>query len=360
MSDVNYLDALFPALGKSAGRVALANLPTPLQRARIVHDGRELDITVKLDNLSAQEYGGNKVRKLEYLLCPRTRKSIKRFATFGTVGSNHALATAIYAKKLGIDCTCFLAHQKDVATIAPTLRTHTGLGTEMVRYGGAYKSRLKILRQHLWNRGAWVVPAGGSSWVGTLGFVNAGLELAAQVKQGELPEPGKLYVATGTMGTAAGLALGLALAGLSTEVQAIRVSDTGISNERGLLRLILKTATMMQMADDSVPGDLADRTRIRLRHSYFGDGYAHSDARTDNAVRLARDQLGLELETTYTGKAMAALLDDLASAGPGDEYLFWYTYNSAVLPRANEDDLDLAAIPAEFHRYFNNEIRQAE
>lgn len=352
MSDVNYLDAMFPALAARAGRLRLASLPTPVRRSRVVHDGHERVITVKLDNLSGDKYGGNKVRKLEYLLNPRKGKEIDRFATFGTVGSNHALATAIYAREIGVGCTCFLAHQKHVPGIVPALSMHARLGTEMVRYGGAYSSRLKTLREHLWNRNAWVIPAGGSSWIGTLGFVNAGLELAQQVQDGELPEPKRLYVATGTMGTAAGLALGLALAGLPTEVQAVRVSDTGICNERALLRLILKTATLMHAADASVPPDLADKAKIRLRHSFFAGGYAHSDARIDEAVRIAREQLDLDLEVTYTGKAMAALLGDLGSARPGDEFLFWNTYNSAPLPVEQGNGVDLSAVPDEFQRYF--------
>ncbi|MEQ9562520.1 MAG: pyridoxal-phosphate dependent enzyme [Woeseiaceae bacterium] len=353
MPDVNFLDAMFPVLAATTGRVRLASLPTPVVRSRVVHCGQAHDITVKLDNLSGDRYGGNKVRKLEYLFSPRTGKPVDRFATFGTVGSHHALATAIYAKAIGAQCTCFLAHQKDVPSIAPALRMHATLGTEMVRYGGAYRSRIRILRERLWGRNAWVVPAGGSSWVGTLGFVNAALELASQVRDGQLPEPQRVYVATGTMGTAAGLAIGFALAGLRTEVQAVRVSDTSISNEQGMLRLILKTATLMHAFDESVPADLADNVKIRFRHAFFAGGYAHSDSRTDEAIAVANEQLGLGLEATYTGKAMAALLYDLVSARPDAEYLFWNTFNSAALPPTANDAIDMAVIPAEFHRYFD-------
>ncbi|HSD68602.1 MAG TPA: pyridoxal-phosphate dependent enzyme [Woeseiaceae bacterium] len=350
MSDVNYLDAMFPALGKAVARTSLANLPTPVQRARIEQAGRALDISIKRDDLSSAVYGGNKVRKLEYLLNPRTSHVIKRFATFGTVGSNHALATAIYARQLGYECTCFLAHQAKVPTVVPALCMHARLGTEIVRYGGGYSARINTLRKYLWNRDAWVIPIGGSSWVGTLGFVNAGLELATQVSAGEIPLPARVYVATGTMGTAAGLALGLALAGMRSEIQAVRVSDMAIANEPVLQRLMRKTATMMHRLDRSVPADLAERARIRLRHDFFAGGYARSDERTADAIRLAADQLDLRLESTYTGKAMAALLNDCATAG---ECLFWSTWNSAELPRAFGQDTALAVIPQEFRSYFD-------
>lgn len=351
MSDVNYLDAMFPVLGRAIGRTSLANLPTPVERGRIRQAGRAVGISIKRDDLSGDVYGGNKVRKLEYLLNPRSSRAIRRFATFGTVGSNHALATAIYARRLGYQCTCFLAHQPRVSTIVPALRMHAQLGTEIVRYGGSYSARINSLRKHLWDRDAWVIPAGGSSWVGTLGFVNAGLELATQVSAGEIPLPARIYVATGTMGTAAGLALGVALAGLRSEIQAVRVSDTAISNEQVLQRLMQKTTAMMHRLDRSVPADLAERARIRLRHAFFAGGYARSDDKTLGAIRLAADELGLELESTYTGKAMAALLEDAATAGADGEYLFWNTWNSAEL--APEPGTGLAAIPQEFHGYFD-------
>jgi D-cysteine desulfhydrase len=348
MSDVNYLDRMFPRLARKTRRVVLGRLPTPVQIARVLHAGQALELTIKLDNLSGSAYGGNKVRKLEYLLRPKTRKNLRRFATFGTVGSNHALATAIYCKELGYECTCFLSHQKKIATVAPALALHARLGTEIIRYGGNYAARLKILRENLWNRDVCVIPAGGSSWIGTLGFVDAGLELAAQIDAGEIPLPQRLYVATGTMGTAVGLALGLALARLSTEVQAVRVSDTDICNEQVLRRLMQKTALMMHALDSSVPDDLSRRVRIRLRHAFFAGGYAQSDAKTEAAIKFSREQLGLALEPTYTGKAMAALLSDAVSGG---ECLFWNTYNSVTHPLSAMAGVDRSAVPAEFRSY---------
>jgi 1-aminocyclopropane-1-carboxylate deaminase/D-cysteine desulfhydrase-like pyridoxal-dependent ACC family enzyme len=353
MTVVNYLDAMHPTLGMRVGKLHLGNWPTPVSRAEILHAGTRHSLSIKRDDLSGDLYGGNKVRKLEYLLKPHTQRTVKRFATFGTVGSNHALATAIYARNLGFECTCFLAHQQNAATIAPALITHARIGTEIVRFGGSYSARLKTLRQNLWGRNAWVVPMGGSSWAGTLGFVNAGLELSAQIDAGKIPVPARLYVATGTMGTAAGLALGLALAGVPTEVHAVRVSETGICNERRLQALIRKTAMMMRHYDASVPDGLADNTKIRLRHAFFAGGYAHSDMRTEDAVRFARVQLGLTLESTYTGKAMAAVLSDWEQDSLRGESLFWNSYNSAVLPLSADNDVDRARIPAEFRRYLD-------
>ncbi len=103
MSDTDYLSALFPKAGESLKREKLANLPTPVSDITIDHpSGRHL-LSIKHDNLTGDLYGGNKVRKLEYLLQHAREKHRSRIATFGSVGSNHALATALNSQHLGFD-----------------------------------------------------------------------------------------------------------------------------------------------------------------------------------------------------------------------------------------------------------------
>ena len=113
------------------------------------------------------------------------------------------------------------------------------------------------MRSSLQGRGTWVIPMGGSSWLGSVGYVNAGLELAAQIEAGDIDRPDRIYVATGTMGTAAGLALGLALANIDCRVQAVRVSHDSIANRERMDRLLHKTAMLMHRIDPRVPQDLA-------------------------------------------------------------------------------------------------------
>jgi D-cysteine desulfhydrase len=353
MSNTNQIETLFPVLANRLRRAPLAQLPTPVQTHHVQLGGRSIPITVKNDDQTAFLYGGNKVRKLEYALRPALDKHCRQVVTFGTAGSNHALATALFARQLGLGCTCFLAHQAVTPYAARTINKHIENGTRIVQYGGNYSRRIQTLRENLSGTSSWVVPFGGSSWLGTVGFVDAGLELAEQVRQGLLPAPDHIYVATGTMGTAAGLALGLALGGSHCEVQAIRVSEDFITSEKSLHRLIRKTASMLQRLDSSIPSDLAERVNIRLRHEFFGSGYAVSNKATDQAVRLAHEQLRLTLETTYTGKAMAALLFDLQdSKFAGDHCLFWNTYNSQTVDVPADYPLDARAIPESFLRYF--------
>lgn len=354
MSAPDYIRDRFPVLGERLSRLHLATLPTPAREHEVRIQSKNRKLAVKYDNLTGTLYGGNKVRKLEYIL-PRAReKHNLRIATFGAVGSNHALATALYALKEGFECTCFLSHQANTPLVAATLNKHLQIGTELVRYGGAYATRLGTLRRRLWGRHAWVIPMGGSSWLGTMGFVAAGLELADQVANRDIPLPDRLYVGTGTMGTAVGIALGLAIAGLRTEVNAVRVSDTSIMNEKMMRMLLDKTAAMMRGLDETVPEDITTHTNLRIRDSFFGPGYAQATPQTLAAIDFARDELSLALEPTYTGKAMAALLADIRE--PESEslnLLYWHTYNSAPLDVPAEQPLDEAALPAQFLRYFS-------
>jgi D-cysteine desulfhydrase len=262
------------------------------------------------------------------------------------------LATTLHAGRLGLPCICLTSHQPKSPYVARTLRLLLANGAEIVRYGGNYHSRVETMRRHVQGRNAWVIPLGGSSWLGTVGYVNAGLELAAQIENDELTQPDAIYIATGTMGSAAGLALGLALAGLGTTVQAVRVSPEFIMNPGRLDRLMEKTSSMLNRIDPSIPTHLARRANIAVRHEFFGSGYGISNDETDAAVAFAQDQLGLQLETTYTGKALAALLHDIADPKyQGKSLLFWNTYNSSPLPHAG--DVDLSDLPAEFMRYFD-------
>jgi 1-aminocyclopropane-1-carboxylate deaminase/D-cysteine desulfhydrase-like pyridoxal-dependent ACC family enzyme len=352
MPEIDYLKDKFPVLGEKLPRMRLASLPTPVSEVQITRHNVTRPLLIKHDNLTGSLYGGNKLRKLEYIFPRAQAKNCKRIATFGATGSNHALATALYARQAGFECTCFLSHQARTPLAPVTLNKHLENKTRLVRYGGTYKNRIRLLRENLWQEKAWVIPMGGSSWLGTIGFVAAGLELAAQIENGELPSPDRIYVGTGTMGTAAGIALGLAAAGLNTEIHGVRVSDTSITNEQAMKRLVKKTAAMMRRLDRSVPDDLARRAKIVIRNEFFGPGYAQSTSDTDLAIEFAREQLGLTLESTYTGKTMAALLADF-NAFDGRNILYWHTFNSVPLDMPADRPLDNKALPEEFLRYFD-------
>lgn len=352
MSD--HLATAFPQLASKLPKTVLADLPTPVAELPLATALGHSQISIKYDDQTGQLYGGNKVRKLEYLLQRADDRNAKRIATFGTVASNHALATSLYAKSMGLDCTCLLFHQSRTPNAPSVLNTHLQNETELVPFGGNRKEQVRTMRRYLRDRHVWVIPAGGSSWLGVVGFVNGALELADQIASGEVCMPDRLYVANGTMGTAAGIALGLALAELPIEVHAIRVTHDFVASPPAMRRLMVKTATMLNRLDASIPSDLADRTRICFRDEFFAGGYAHKNDETVSAVDVAREQLGLTLETTYTGKAMAALLHDIELPELAERsMMFWNTYSSKPLPAGSERPDDVSQLPDEFLRYYD-------
>jgi D-cysteine desulfhydrase len=347
----DYLGNAYPQLASTLKKWSFASSPTPISHHELELSAGSHVISVKHDDQTHTIYGGNKVRKLEYILQRAKDRGAKRLATFGAVGSNHALATAIFAKEFGFDCTCFLAHQRLTQNISRTLMSHLVLGTELVRWGGGV-NRLELYRRYLQGRRAWVIPLGGTCWLGIVGFVNAGLELAAQIEAGEIRVPDRIYIANGTMGSVAGLAIGLALARLPTEIHAVRVADNRFVRRGALDRLMKKTVTILNRFDPKISTDASMQTRIVWRNEFYAGGYAWVDDNTAQAAEFAKSRLGLDLDTTYTAKAMAALLHDL-EAGVGDEHcLFWNTYNSRPLPTVGDHNLLARNFPEEFERYF--------
>lgn len=349
----DYLAKAFPVLADKLPRLQLADLPTPVDAGTLQLGGKTFELAIKRDDISGRIYGGNKVRKLEYLLAEAEHAGANCIATFGTVASNHAVATALYARKLGYECVCFLAHQVKTAAAARALNIHLQTGTRIVRYGGGRQDRDALLQETLAPYRALLIPPGGSSWLGATGFVNAGLEIAAQVEAGATARPGRIYVANGTMGTAAGLALGLALAGLDTEVHAIQVTERFVSSPDAMRQLVRQAARKLHELDDSIPVDLADRVRYRFRTGFLGDGYAKTNAATEAAIAAAHDGPGMALEATYTGKAMAALISDLRTDTPAGPIMFWNTYNSRPLRADSSRPADVSGLPDEFLRYFD-------
>jgi len=347
---VDFLVNAYPGLAGKLRKTSFARLPTPVSQHTLQLPSGERTLSVKHDERTSEIYGGNKVRKLEYILQRARDRGAERIATFGAVGSNHALATAIHARQFGLQCTCFLAHQLQTPNIPRTLNAHLELGTELIRWGGGI-NRLALYRRYLQNRNTWVIPLGGTCWLGVVGFVSAGLELAAQIESGDMALPDRIYIANGTMGSVAGLALGLALAGLSVEIHAVRVAANRFARREVLDRLMQKTVTLLNRFDASIPADTAGRTAVVWRDDFYAGAYARVDNTTSAAVELAGKQLGLQLDTTYTGKAMAALLHDLETSGDEFSALFWNTYNDRPLPAHQPGSPLRTALPPQFRQY---------
>ena len=288
---------------------------------------------VKRDDISAVPYGGNKPRKLEFLLGAAKARGACTLITFGGLGSNHVLATAIYGRRHGFRVTAILVPQPVDDHVRQNLALVRRYATGVLYAGG----KAGAIGHAVW---AWVVaaardrqlpyliPPGGSSPVGTLGYVSGGLELADQVSRGELPAPEVVFVAAGSNGTAAGLLLGFRLAGLPSRLVAVRVSDSLPVSAGAIARLASDTAALLS-ALGVRPSLRFGPADLEVSEGYLGPGYGYPTSEGNRAVGMLAETEGLLLDQTYTGKTMAALLDALELADwRSRAVLYWHTYNS--------------------------------
>ena len=161
--------------------------------------------------------------------------------------------------------------------------------------------------------------------------------------------PDVIYVAAGTVGTAVGLAIGLAALGAHTRVVAVRVTPTEVVSEAVAVDLVQKTVALLRDLDDSFPDLGYDDLAFELRDDWFEPGYGMVTAETQEAVALAA-AAGIKLETTYTGKAFAAMIADARDGTLGcSQVLFWDTYSSVFPAAVGSDD----ALPQVLRDYVN-------
>ncbi len=362
----NALFEAFPVLAERVPHTPFAQLPTPIEAMETLGERYGLaGLYVKRDDLSAQAYGGNKVRKLEFLLADARKKGKKTVMTFGAAGSNHALATALYARQLGLRCVNMLVPQPNAYGVRKNLLLSHRAGAEL-HYGAnipalVMQSLGRALRISVEERSfPYIIPAGGSSPHGLLGYVAAGFELARQIEEGRMPVPDLVYVAWGTMGTAIGLSLGIEAAGLPSRVMAVRVTDPLLTSERGARRLFGRTNRLLTQSCPAFPRLAFPRERFTLRHEFFGEEYARFTEEGLAAMDCAREECGLRLEGTYTGKTFAALLHDAAQGAlAGKQILFWNTCNSRDFSEEIAG-LDYKKLPTPFHRYFERDVQPGD
>lgn len=330
-------------------RLPLTTLPTPVEPLERL--GRMAGIAppwIKRDDRSGLLYGGNKPRKLELLLGAACARGRRRVLTFGGIGTHHGLATAVAARAAGIATTLVLVPQPVTPHVQRCLRLLHALGAEM----HLARSTPDAVRQGLailaggWIRGEppVVIPTGGTSVLGALGYLNAGLELAEQVGAGLLPEPAAIFVALGSGGTVAGLLAGLRLGRLSSRVVAVLVTDILPPSHRRLLRLA--RACLARWAPAARVSLSAHD--LEIERGFIGAGYGAPTPEADAARRLLIDAEGITLETTYTGKCLAAMLRQVATRWRGQPVLFWNTFSNvepAIVPSPPE------ALPAPFRRF---------
>lgn len=314
-----FLHQCFPELADSLKHVALGTGPTPVRRLDAL--GLANEVWLKDESVFGDGgWGGNKVRKLEWIIPETHRRDRSTIFTVGGIGTHWGLAAALYGREHGIHTVLGLIDQPVDDHVRDQLRRLQASGASIHRY----KSKRRLIaavpwilaRHSSWGRLPFYQPAGGSSPIGALGYVDAAFEIAAQVAAGDLPEPATIVTAVGSGGTAAGLALGLRLAGLKTRVFGVVVNDS----------LILDAPTIATLANRSedllrTRGAVFDPVRIQpaditMRDDWLGETYGATTPASVDAGILAAEAEGLTLEPVYTAKALAAIRE-LDSGLPG-------------------------------------------
>lgn len=330
----------------------IADLPTPLVAAPPGVVPGVGSLRLKRDDLTSAAYGGNKVRKLDFLLGAALAEGTRTVLTFGAYGSNHALATAVHARALGLEPHVVLWPQAPGPFAPRTLLAHAALGTVIHcadDWSGEREAEAAI--EAIVARDGqrpYGIPMGGSAPLGAAGYVNAALEMVAE------GAPDVVYTASGTLGTAVGLALGFAAAGATTRVEAVRVTPEAVHNDAAADALIRGTSALLHGLDATFPLLTREDLALTFRQEFFEPGYGVVTPHTLEAVERA-EAVGLRLETTYTGKAFSALLSDAGAGMLADaSVVFVDTYNSAPFPPAG----DIEALPEVLRAYIAECRRQ--
>jgi 1-aminocyclopropane-1-carboxylate deaminase/D-cysteine desulfhydrase-like pyridoxal-dependent ACC family enzyme len=309
----------FPALAQIP-RVALGEFPTPVQRVRLGDEPLAGELWIKRDDLTASPLGGNKIRALEFLLATLTPG--QAVLTAGGEGSTHVLTTATYVRALGGTTNAVRwKHDMNPSALDVAARARAICARVLTARGpisGLVRAHASRRRGVLW------IPPGGTSPLGMLGHVNAALELADQIARREMPVPARVVLPVGSGGTAAGLALGFAIAGIETIVVGARVAPRIAAGRMRVLALAARERRYLaRLAGESIAR--VDRSRVEILHTVYAGAYGRPLPGAESSTELLARATGARLDGTYSAKAFAAA-HALARQKPGLT-LFWLTFD---------------------------------
>lgn len=311
-------------------RLELIGAPTPLEYLPRLSDHLGREIFIKRDDVTPLAMGGNKLRKLEFLAADALREGADTLITAGAIQSNHVRQTAAVAAKLGLHCVALL--ENPIGTRAENYLTNGNrllldLFNTQVEMCDALtdpNAQLEELATRIEAQGyrPYVIPVGGSSALGALGYVESALEIAQQC-EGAV-ELSSVVVASGSAGTHAGLAVGLEQLMPGAELIGVTVS-------RKVADQLPKVVALQQAVANSL--GLQAKAGITLWDDYFAPGYGTPNDEGMEAVKLLAQLEGILLDPVYTGKAMAGLIDGIQQKRFKDEgpILFIHTGGAPAL-----------------------------
>ncbi len=316
-------------------RIFLAHLPTPLERLdRLTKELGGPEIWIKRDDCTGLSTGGNKTRKLEFLMAEALAEGADTVITQGATQSNHARQTAAFAAKLGVACHILLedrtgSNDANYNGNGNVLLDHLHGATTSKRAGGTdMAAEMVALAQRLQGDGrkTYNIPGGGSNPTGALGYVNCAFELVSQANDRGLVID-HLVTATGSAGTQAGLITGLKALNAGIALLGIGVRAPKEKQEESVFNLAVRTAEKL-----GCPG-VVSRADVVANTGYVGAGYGIPRADTLEAIRLFAELEGILLDPVYSGKGAAGLIDLIRKGQfrKGQRIVFLHTGGAAGL-----------------------------
>ncbi len=348
----------YPQLNGKIPFCRLGEYPSRVHRLDVISQKTGTDIWIKRDDEASCVYGGNKCRMMEWIIPDAISLGRKSLVTWGALGSNQVLGSVIYGKRMGFDDISAVHNwQPYQAYVRRNFLISTALGVKQYFSKNSFVYLIKLIsvymKKLITRKKPYLVPLLGSSPLSVLSYFDAALELQRQMHAGECPRPDYIYITVGTGGTAAGLILGSLVCGDIGTVIGVRVLERIFVNEYMMAWEINRTLRYLRRQGVDV-GIRRIRPRdINLMHDYIGEGYAE---KTPEAIQsselLARDER-INLDLTYTGKTMAAMLDK-AKNMPGRTFLFWHTLNSVDLSEFTGNLPDIDSLKPCFRKQFKN------
>lgn len=324
-------------LTENLPRVPIAHLPTPLEEMpRLSEALSGPRLFVKRDDQTGLATGGNKARKLEFLLADALEKGADTIITAGAAQSNHARQTAAAAAAVtscdgngfGLRCCLVLSGQSPDRWNGNLLLDEL-LGAD-IRWAGE-RDRAQMMEEVAEEmmragRRPYIIPIGGSNPVGSAGYVAALEELMGQLEVRDL-QLDRVVFPTGSGGTQAGMMVGAKALGFAGRIEGISVSRTKETLKPRLEELVADTAAFLGL-------DLSFASEDFIIHDdYLGEGYGKMGPPEREAIRLAARTEGLLVDPVYTGRALAGLIDLIRRGvfGPDETVLFWHTGGTPAL-----------------------------
>lgn len=329
------------SLLESVPRVKLGFFPTPLHKLDKLSEKLGVNIYIKRDDLTGiSQFGGNKIRKLEFLLAKAIKDGCDTVFTYGATQSNHAMQTATACRKLGLNPVLYLVSvvEPDENDIKANLLLDHILNAEVVieplndddeatADKRAFEKSLEHVKK-LESQGhkCCVIPVGGANGVGSAGFIGGFVEMTCQMEEMNI-SPDYIFHASGSGGTIAGIVAGKKLAGSNARIVGIGVSKKDESYLKKIVALANSAIEYIGSKETVTADD------FYYDSNYYAPGYEMPSEGGTKAIKELAATEGIFVDPVYSGKGFAGMLDYIRSGKvpQGSNVLFWHTGGNTAL-----------------------------